>query len=367
MKKTTVLIAALLGTTAAQAQPAKPDEGKAGEAKPDEAPKAEPDQGWSTLEPTADNEPEDRTPDEQPQPTSPTPYRKDLTDPFAIPEPKKDSEDDEDEGYSESVAWMEDWLPRYASSRAGVDFDVLLDDPTAMSWDLTARVAFGEDSTFALDLALPWAWADGGKAIIGNPVIGGLGGGKVADEVGLFGGFWIAIPTKPGLPDISDSNAGATYAQALGTAFLRAGIESHRFVPIFVPLRFAIGGEFQLHPLVYLRTQLAPQINAGLDGVDTTLTMDHITDFEALSPIGLGGGLRFQEYFTLVDPTLYGSSDRAQLGLEPYIAYEPPRQGDYAVPLYVRVGLLMALDNPLGFGFSSGKIATLRTSIGTTF
>ena len=255
-------------------------------------------------------------------------------------------------------------------------FDVLLDDPTIMSWDAVARVAFGEESTFALDLGLPWAWADGGDAIIGNPVIGLLGGGKLADPVGMYGGFWIGIPTKPGIPDISDQDAQRRAGQALITALLRGGIQSHRFVPIFVPLRFGIGAEFQLHPLVYLRTELAPQINVGLEGVNSTLTIDHITDVEVLSPIGLGGGLRLQEYFTPLDLPLYSifsfgttSVDRAQVALEPYIAYEPPRQGDYAVPIYARVGLLMALDEPLGFGFASNgfKVATLRTSIGATF
>ena len=377
MKPLRHLLPALLAVlTAGQAaaQPTPPDAPKDESDEPKEG-----EEGWSSLEPTAENAPEDATPDEVPQPTTPTPYRGDLTDPFAIPEPKQDDDDDDDdEGYSESVAWMKDWLPRYASSRAGLEFDVFLDDPTAMTWDAVARVAFGEESTFALDLALPWAWADGGDAIIGNPVIGVLGGGKLADPVGMYGGFWIGIPTKPGLPDISDQDAQARAGQALVTALLRAGIQSHRFMPIWVPLRFGIGAEFQLHPLVYLRTELAPQINVGLDGVNTTLTVDHITDIEALSPIGLGGGLRLQEYFTPLDTPLYSvfafgpgatSFDRAQVAIEPYIAYEPPRQGDYAVPIYARLGLLMALDDPLGFGFASNgfKVATLRTSIGTTF
>lgn len=369
-----IALALLTAGPAAAQQPAPADDDPK---KGGEQPK---DEEWTSLEPTADNAPEDATPDEVPQPSTPTPYRDDLTDPFAIPEPKEPetSDDDDDDGYSESVAWMKDWLPRYASSRAGLEFDVLLDDPTIMSWDAVARVAFGEESTFALDLALPWAWADGGEAIIGNPVIGLLGGGKLADPVGMYGGFWIGIPTKPGIPDLSDLDAQARVAQALITALLRAGIQSHRFIPIFVPLRFGLGAEFQLHPLVYLRTELAPQINVGLEGVNATLTIDHITDVEVLSPIGLGGGLRLQEYFTPLDTPIYSfftfgpgatSVDRAQVALEPYIAYEPPRQGDYAVPIYARLGLLMALDDPLGFGFASNgfKVATLRTTIGTTF
>ncbi|HHH31367.1 MAG TPA: hypothetical protein ENK57_23885 [Polyangiaceae bacterium] len=370
-----LLSALLVVLTAARADAQQPTAPADDPKKADEPAK---DEGWSSLEPTAENAPEDATPDEEPQRTTPTPYRADLTDPFAIPEPKKPEADDEDEGYSESVAWMKDWLPRYASSRAGLDFDVFLDDPTAMTWDLVARVAFGKESTFALDLGLPWAWADGGEAIIGNPVIGLLGGGKLADPVGMYGGFWIGIPTKPGIPDLSDLDAQARSAQALVTALLRAGIHSHRFIPIWVPLRFGIGAELQLHPLVYLRTELAPQINVGLEGANTTLTIDHITDVEVLSPIGLGGGLRLQEYFTPLDTPIYSffafgpgatSVDRAQVALEPYVAYEPPRQGDYAIPIYTRIGLLMALDDPLGFGFSSSgfKVATLRTSVGATF
>lgn len=353
-----VLVPLISICATAEAQPADPEPG--GKPKP-----AEGEEGWSALKPTAENAPEERAPEQQeeePSGTAASPYRSTIEEQQRIEE--VDGSDDDD-GYSESVAWMKNWVPRYADSRAGIEYDVLLDDPTAMSWDLAARIAFGEEATFAFDLGLPWAWADGGEAIIGNPVVGLLGGGKPADWVGMYGGAWIGIPTKPGFP--GDADAAATASQALGTAFLRAGIQSHRFLPILVPLRFGVGAEFQLHPLVYLRTELAPQLNIPTEGGGGNMTLDHITDIEVLSPIGLGGGIRLQEYFTLVDTPLYGGSDRAQVALEPFIAYEPPRQGDYAVPIYARLGLLFALDDPFGFGFESGKIATLRTAVGARF
>ena len=69
-----------------------------------------------------------------------------------------------------------------------------------------ARVAWGEESTFALDLDIPWAWAENGDAIIGNPTIGLFGGGKFADFMGMYGGLWIGIPTQPSVEDQAGLN-----------------------------------------------------------------------------------------------------------------------------------------------------------------
>jgi hypothetical protein len=56
-----------------------------------------------------------------------------------------------------------------------------------------------------------------------------------------------------------------------------------------------------------------------------------------------------------------------QTALEPFIVYEPPFAGPFELPLRARIGLLIALDDALGFGFDTNKVMTLRTSFGVRF
>jgi hypothetical protein len=95
----------------------------------------------------------------------------------------------------------------------------------------------------------------------------------------------------------------------------------------------------------------------GDDVRRTEVIVLHGAEFELLANMGVGGGVRLQGVFF---PTEEGSSaDRAQLAFEPYFAYEPEPRGFFA-----RVGLLVAADPPLGFGFDRGRVATLRATLG---
>jgi hypothetical protein len=340
---------------------------KKGEPKKDDAGEGDgnkDDAEWNSLAPTAENKPEETGPvDKQDDSQAASPYRSTVDDQQLIEEVE---DEDDGEGMSEAMAAMKNWTPRYAQTRAGLDWDVVLQGNLNMTWDAKFRVAFGEESTFALDFAIPWAWADGGGAIFGNPVIGLLGGGKLADFMGLWGGGWVGIPTDTSL-DVADPEDLNGFFQRFTSALFRAGIESHRFVPVLVSARFAIGAEFQLHPLVYLRVEFDPQATIPTQGSGGNFTMDQINEIEALAPFGLGGGFRFQGHYTLHGRPLYvfipgAGTDKAQLALEPFISYEPPNEGDYAVPMYARVGLLMPLDSPFGF-----DVTTLRTSVGGRF
>ena len=53
--------------------------------------------------------------------------------------------------------------------------------------------------------------------------------------------------------------------------------------------------------------------------------------------------------------------------LEPFIVYEPPFEGPYELPLRARVGMLIALDEALGFGFDTNKVLTARMALGVRF
>jgi hypothetical protein len=256
---------------------------------------------------------------------------------------------------------MVPWVPHSGISHASIEYEVWSTSAFAVhTWDAVLQLSFGDpDGYGAVHFDLPWDYVSALElAAIANPVVGGQGGAKVHDQIALWGGLKIAIPTVT-----SNSDPDRVAAVGAGT-YVRAAVESHRFAVFYVPLRFGLGAEFQIHPLVYLRIEADPMVLIPTEGQDAELVMDQINEIEALSPIGLGGGLRFQEAFAFTS-----DGDKAQLALEPYIAYEPPFEGPYSIPLRARVGLLFALDDPLGFGFDSGplKVASVRTSIGGRF
>jgi hypothetical protein len=271
---------------------------------------------------------------------------------------------------------MKPWTPRSQIRHISIEYDVLSTSAdTAMSWDLVIQAVFGDgDGYGGIFFDLPWTYLFSAEtASIANPTFGGHGGGKVHDQVALYGGLLVSIPTLTA--DSSPERAAAAFAGGP----MRALIDTQRFVAFNVPIRLRLGAEFQLHPLVYLRTEIDPTLMVPTEGQDVEFVMDHVTDFEVLSPIGLGGGLRFQEAFAFTSATdsALGAAlqalafvlpdDAVQTALEPFIVYEPPFAGPFELPLRARIGLLIALDDALGFGFDTNKVMTLRTSFGVRF
>lgn len=319
--------------------------------KPEEDPER-----WKELSETEDP-PEAVEEEEEPRvtPGAANPYR---GAPVEVEEVEPD-ESDRGSEYGESVAWMVPWVPHSGISHASAEYEVFSTAQGAMhTWDVVLQLSFGEpDGYGALHLDLPWGYLSTiDTASIANPVVGGQGGAKVHDQIALWGGFKISFPTVT-----ANSDPDRAVVVATGS-IVRAGAELHRFALFSVPLRFSVGAEFQIHPLVYLRIEADPMVLIPTEGQGAAVLMDQINEIEALSPIGLGGGVRFQGVYVFT-----GSGDIAQLALEPYIAYEPPFEGPFSVPLRARVGLMFALDEPLGFGFDPGRLMTVRTAIGGRF
>ena len=69
-----------------------------------------------------------------------------------------------------------------------------------------------------------------------------------------------------------------------------------------------------------------------------------------------GFGLRL----ALVIAATSDASDNVQVSFEPFLKFDID-QG------FIRVGLLMNLDRPLGFAFDEGRVWALRTTIGARF
>ncbi len=342
-----VAVACCLASTPAQSQVELPQ------------PQPPDDREWKELSetedpPEAEEEEEDAS---RPSAGAANPYRQ-SNQPTPIDEPEPD-DGDRGSDYSESVAWMVQWVPRSGISHASLEYELFSTEVGAMhTWDAVLQLAFGEPDAYgALHVDLPWGYlSTNDTASIANPVLGGQGGAKLHDQIALWGGFKIAFPTVT-----ASSDPDRAQVVAAG-AVVRALAEAHRWALFAVPLRLNLGAEFQIHPLVYFRLEADPMVLVPTEGQDAEVVMDQINELEALSPIGLGGGARFQGVYLFTSP-----GDKAQLALEPYIAYEPPFEGPFSLPLRARIGLLFALDAPLGLGFDPGKLMTLRTSIGARF
>ncbi len=344
-----------------------------------QAPPKDKEEEWTELTPEAETpEPEPPPPGaEKPLPSTGSPYLPPATKPTSQPDKPAEPEPD-DGGTSEGLAWMSRWQPQFAWRSISAEFDMWsTDEFTSYTWDLVARLGV-EDFPAYFDIDIPWTFLDvsgaAGQLQFGNPTLGGHGGGMVADVVGIWAGLTVSIPTT--FPDTGDQDGQSDEWAALAAASqVRALVQAHRFMALYVPLRLLTGVEVQIHPYIYLRAEFDPllaiptedaQDQAERFGHDAFFAaMDQIYEVEALSPIGLGGGVRFQAWLQLTNNARLGA--RTQTAIEPYITYSPPFIGPFAAPVFARAGLLIALDEPLGMGFDDNKVATLRTQVGVRY
>jgi len=81
---------------------------------------------------------------------------------------------------------------------------------------------------------------------------------------------------------------------------------------------------------------------------------------EYLGTSGWGGGAGLQIVHAVSEGDALSKGDNAQAGFEPFVGYNSPG-------MFARLGYLIGVDSPLGFGLDSRKIASLRLNIGTKF
>jgi hypothetical protein len=254
--------------------------------------------------------------------------------------------------------------PEAQENRIGLELDWLNTGGTfgykhfnIVTWDLTAQI--GVTPRLFIDVDIPWAYAsipgNPDRGIFGNPLVGLHFADSISRRASFYVGGALGIPVHPS----ADPNYpfDTTYGTASSVASIRAYAGLARFAPTRFPMIFRGGFEIISAPL-FVRIDLAQSILIALERtVNTDVLFDVGTEFGLRARFGLLGGLRLQGNFVLTD-----ARDHAQLALEPFIGYESDGPG-----IFVRAGLLVALDERLGFGFDSGKHRTARFSIGGKF
>jgi hypothetical protein len=278
----------------------------------------------------------------------------------------------------ESILWMKKWKPRFATRHIRAEFDVWdHDGGTTYNWDVVMLIGV-EDFPLYLDVDIPWTHLDlaapytdpesgevsDAHTHFGNATLGFHGGGVVANVIGFWGGAWVGIPSAKAISRLDAT----TLAAAFGA---RNAVEGHRFFPDVIPVRWAFGIEGQPFPLIYLRSGLYTVLyipNEDLSEVDN-LTIpalfEQIHELEVLSPVGAGGGLRFQSFINVTAEANEEASGSAH-SIEPFISYQPPYEGPYAFDLFARIGLLFPITQVRGFD-TIGNNLTVRTQLGYRF
>jgi hypothetical protein len=217
--------------------------------------------------------------------------------------------------------------------------------------DIELPLAYGQVSaTFVTDLSGGiHAERSTGGFVFGNPTLGAHTSRTLSRDLVVFYGGTFSIPT---LFDPDDDTSAALTA----TKDARAAFDAHRLIEEHVSLRARGGLETRVSPKLVYRGDLGVLLAIPTDHGDTELYVEQGNELGYLFGKKYIGGLRLQEVFTLTD------GDKLQTALEPFGVYQPEKSAFYA-----RLGLLVALDRSLGFGFEGGKIATLRLTAGARF
>jgi hypothetical protein len=184
---------------------------------------------------------------------------------------------------------------------------------------------------------------------LGNPTIGVHHVGDLSADFALWGGLSVSVPVM--------GVDGDGQELALQNNFVaRARFDTHRVLAEYLVLRARGGAELRLLPNLLYRGDLGLLLALSTGDRAQQTYLEQSNEIEVRTGFGLGGGLRVQEAF------LFTLTDKFQAAVEPFVSYEATGVG-----LYGRVGYLVALDPDLGFGLSSGKIATLRVALGARF
>jgi hypothetical protein len=248
--------------------------------------------------------------------------------------------------------------PEMASDQIGGDVYWWSAKRVGSSFALIPYLRYGLTGTLFLDVWVPFA-----ANLDGPPDAGGGGPPKGQSRFGLgnptvglhwaktFGPLTFYIGGRGSFPMI---HAVKDADQAVATAFAADAMalyDAHFWAPYFPASAFG-GLEVHAGPL-FIRGQFDPGVWLPLESNQRAeLVLQARGEIEGRGRSGWGGGGALQlAHFPGLD------GDNAQSSIEGFGGYD---NGG----LFLRMGLLLALDPPLGFGFDQGKVATLHFRIG---
>lgn len=218
-------------------------------------------------------------------------------------------------------------------------------------------VLFGRSeftSNVFFDFELPWTFTAHTDrdpiAAVGNPTLVIRYADRVNDVVSWTVGGGLSAPM--GAVDDPEFRL-ALGAAALGTALQNPYLWSVASMPLLV----RAGVEVRLAPPLFLRVGLDPIFAIPLESQDAVFASQQHAELEVKAPASVGGGVALHALTTYVPDV----PDRAQLSTEAFFSYDDEEE------FFFRFGLLLALDEPAGFGFDTGKAFTGHVLVGGYF
>lgn len=269
---------------------------------------------------------------------------------------------------SSGVAAAAEWVPRAMGNRIAGEVDwypYFWNHVVAMGVAAQVRL----DQRVFLDLDFAWVIIAPGpeaneyvdtKFAFGNPTVGVHWADLLSDKLAMHVGGTVTVPTLVNGCDSVDPYCDDNTSTPFPGTYTRAYADLHRFLPDYIFLRARTGVDLRIFPELYYRAELVSMIAIPLarqiDAVE--YIVDIHNEMEARASFGMGGGLHLQAVFNTKQNDNVQYNDTAQLAVEPFVSYDPGRG------FYARVGCLVALDDPLGFGLDRGGMASIRVTLG---
>lgn len=195
----------------------------------------------------------------------------------------------------------------------------------------------------------------GVEGLFGNPALGMHYATFLHGDLAVFAGGALTIPTL--LQRDPSQDAAAAIAN-----YPTAGYESERFEVETFSVQARVGLEARPASHLFWRGEIVPVLLLPFGADNLTLQQNAVyffpetsSEIEGRAAWGFGGGLRVQAMLFLGGRF----AERFSGAVEPYIGYEPSAPG-----VFVRLGLLVATNEPYGFGLDKDKVATARLLIG---
>ena len=256
---------------------------------------------------------------------------------------------------SQDASAADDWVPDSHQASVGGDIYLFSARRVGSSLPIIPFLHLDVAEDVMLDVQLPLGMYIDGVDIaghhsgtrfsLGNPTAG-VRYAPTADNIRWWVGGGLSLPFGANDDDaVQIANGAATVALGLYDSYLYAADA----IPVY-----ATGGiDVRLHELFSLQASMEPILLIPIDDRrDSELFLQTSIGGEFRHDSGFGAGMDFKLAWLATE-----NRDNAQALLDPYVGYT-------ADTFFARLGLLLALDEPLGFGFDRGKVTTVHATVG---